>query len=254
MLEYDSVKKDTVSKLHELGLSSYSARAFLAIVEGQPISATGICEKTSIPDSKVYYALKELEEKKLINVQHGTPSVYRISGSKHMLSGLESDIESDYKRKIESMRKVEKSLEPFLIHGNGGNTSDVELAYIVKGFKNILEKMKEIALQARKEIIFMASDQSLVLGMQDVFEELKNQKEVSVKIALANKLTESKGFKTKLKSSRSLCCDCNVIIADSEKLASAELGDPEHQYSIVTQNQGMITLSRKSYDNPSCCC
>ena len=250
--EYDLVKSEAVSRLRELGLSSYAARAFLAIVEGQPISATGICEKTRIPDSKIYYALKEMEEKKLIMVQHGTPSMYRVNGSKHILSGLENDIESDYKRKIEAMRKVEKSLEPLM--SSVGNTSDVELAYIVKGFKNILEKMKEIALQARKEIVFMASDENLVLGMHDVLEQVRDERGVSVKIALADRLLESKEFKTKLRSNRSLCCDCNIIIADSEKLASAELGDLDHQYSIVTQNQGMITLSRKSYDNPSCCC
>lgn len=252
--EYDLVKSEAVSRLRELGLSSYAARAFLAIVEGQPISATGICEKTNIPDSKIYYSLKELEEKKLIMIQHGTPSVYHVNGSKHILSGLESDIESDYKRKIESMRKVEKSLEPLMVRSIRGNASDVELAYIVKGFKNILEKMKQIALEARKEIVFMASDESLVLGMQDVLSQVKDQRDVSIKIALSDNLLESKDFKTKLRSNRSLCCNCNIIIADSEKLASAELGDPDHQYSIVTQNQGMITLSRKSYDNPSCCC
>ncbi len=253
-LEYDSVKTETVSKLRELGLTSYGARAFLAIVESQPISATGICEKTRIPDSKIYYALKELEEKRLIMIQHGTPSTYRLNGSKQVLSSLESELESEYKRKIESMRKLEKSLEPLIVRSSGGNSPDVELAYIVKGFKNVMEKMKEIALQARKEIVFMASDERLVLGLQDVFEQVKYEHEVSVKIALADKLLESKEFKTKLRSNRSLCCDCNIVITDSEKLVSAELEDPEHQYAIVTQNQGMIILARKSYDNPSCCC
>jgi sugar-specific transcriptional regulator TrmB len=252
-LEYDSVKTETVSKLRELGLTSYGARAFLAIVESQPISATGICEKTRIPDSKIYYALKELEEKRLIMIQHGTPSTYRLNGSKQILSSLEGEIESEYKRKIESMRKLEKSLEPLIVRSSGGN-SDVELAYIVKGFKNVMEKMKEIVLQARKEIVFMASDERLVLGLQEVIEQAKYRHEVSVKIALADKLLESKEFKTKLRSNRSLCCDCNIVITDSEKLVSAELGDPEHQCAIVTQNQGMIILARKSYDNPSCCC
>ena len=111
--EYNSIKAEIVSKLRQLGLSSYGARAFLAVLESQPVSATTICKNTSIPDSKIYYALKELEDKKLIMVQHGTPSTYRTFSSKQILSGLESGIESEYRSKIESARKLEKSLSPW---------------------------------------------------------------------------------------------------------------------------------------------
>lgn len=252
--EYDSVKAGIVSKLRELGLSSYGARAFLAILENQPVSATSICKNTNIPDSKIYYALKELEDKKLIMVQHGTPSTYRILGSKQPLSGLQSDIESEYRSKIESARNLEKSLEPLIARNSEVNSSDVELAYIVKSFKNIVGKMKEAALQARKEIVFMVADGKLAHDLEDTLEEIKNRHEVSVRIAIVQRLLESKQFKTRLRANRSLLCVCNVMIVDSEKLVSAELGDSEHEYGIVTQNQSMITLMRKSYDNPSCCC
>lgn len=252
--EHSSVKEATVSELRALGLSSYGARAFLAILENQPVSATGICKTTNIPDSKIYYALKELEDKKLIMVQHSTPSTYRIFSSKQVLSGLESDIESEYKRKIESARKLEKSLEPLVARNSVANSSDIDLAYIIKGFKNTVEKMKEVALQARKEIVFMASDERLIHSLEDTLVDAKSQREVPVKIAIAEKLLESKQFKTRLRSNRSLLCECNVMIVDSERLVSSELGDSEHQYSIVTQNQSMIALMRKSYDSPSCCC
>ena len=251
--EYDSIKAEIISKLRQLGLSSYGARAFLAVLESQPVSATTICKSTSIPDSKIYYALKELEDKKLIMVQHGTPSTYRISSSKQILSGLESDIESEYRSKIESARKLEKSLEPLVAQSSEANSSDVELAYIIKGFKNIVGKMKEVALQARKEIVFMAANAKLVNDLEEKLEEIKSQRQIPVRIAIAQKLLDSRQFKTQLRPNRSLLCECNVMIVDSEKLVSAELGDPEHEYGIVTQNQSMITLMRKSYDNPSCC-
>ena len=114
--------------------------------------------------------------------------------------------------------------------------------------------MKEVALQARKEIVFMAANAKLMHDLEETLEEIKNQRQVQVRIAISQKLLDSKQFKTRLKSNRSLLCECNVMIVDSEKLVSAELGDPEHEYGIVTRNQSMITLMRKSYDNPSCCC
>lgn len=250
--EYASVKTSTVSKLKELGLSSYAAKAFLGILENQPLSPTNICKSTGIPDSKIYYALKELEDKKLVMVQRGNPSIYKVSRSKQILLGLETEIESDYRAKIESAHKLEKSLEP-LVEKNRSRTSDVELAYIVMGFKNILEKMKEAILEARKELVFMSGHRALISGLEEALLEAKNRG-VLVRIAISKEMIDSAQFNMKLKQNKSLLCNCNVMIVDSEMLVTAELEDEEHQYGMVARNQSMITLMRKSYDSPGCCC
>jgi hypothetical protein len=48
-------------------------------------------------------------------------------------------------------------------------------------------------------------------------------------------------------------CECDMMIADSEKLVTASHVDTEDAYAIVTSDKSMIRMSREYYDNPNCC-
>src|SRR5256886_16579300 len=63
--------------LRELGLSRHAAQAFCALVETTHATAGELVRKTGIPDSKIYYALDELEEKGFVEVQAGRRKTYR---------------------------------------------------------------------------------------------------------------------------------------------------------------------------------
>ena len=55
----DADLKDSIAtKLRELGLSSFAARALVSLLDNSPQSAGSICNATGIPDSKIYYALE----------------------------------------------------------------------------------------------------------------------------------------------------------------------------------------------------
>src|SRR3972149_548363 len=57
--------------LRELGLGGYAADAFCALVRVSEATAGDLVRKTGIPDSKIYYALDELAERGLVEVQAG---------------------------------------------------------------------------------------------------------------------------------------------------------------------------------------
>src|SRR2546428_4066850 len=63
--------------LRDLGLGGYAADTFCALVRVPQATAGDLVLKTGIPDSKIYYALDELAEKGLIEVQAGEPKTYR---------------------------------------------------------------------------------------------------------------------------------------------------------------------------------
>jgi hypothetical protein len=52
---------------------------------------------------------------------------------------------------------------------------------------------------------------------------------------------------------RTLKCDCDILIADSEKLLTASEVDSDDAYAIVTSDKTMIRMSREYFDNPDCC-
>src|SRR5881296_4058583 len=63
--------------LRDLGFSGYAAETFCALVRVPQATAGDLVLKTGIPDSKIYYALDELAEKGLVEVQAGKPKTYR---------------------------------------------------------------------------------------------------------------------------------------------------------------------------------
>ena len=246
--EHERVKETILTKMKELGISGYAARTFPCILENQPVSATTLCKLTGIPDSKIYYALKELEEKNLIIVQHGTPSLYRALDVKQVTSNLEAQLAREYQSKVEKLRNLAKLLEPLSVRGSG---EAVELAYIIKGFRNIVEKMKDIVIEARREIVLMVTDEALLLGLSGALKEAR-VRGVDVRLAVTENLYESPALKT-MKSYRTLLCECNILIADSDRLVTASGSESRESYAIITQDNTMITMSKSYYDNPSCC-
>ncbi|MFB6295313.1 MAG: TrmB family transcriptional regulator [Halobacteriales archaeon] len=66
-----------VEALKRLGLSTYAARAFVALQRLESGSASEVAEIADVPRSQVYGAAEELEERGLIDVQQGTPTRYR---------------------------------------------------------------------------------------------------------------------------------------------------------------------------------
>src|SRR5256712_4263878 len=66
------------STLRDLGFSGHAAEAFCALVRMSHATAGDLVLKTGVADSKIYYALDQLAEKGLVQVQDGKPKTYRV--------------------------------------------------------------------------------------------------------------------------------------------------------------------------------
>ena len=241
--------RDTItSRLREFGITAYAARAFLSILENQPVSATNLCKMTGIPDSKIYYALKELEEKNLVIIQHGTPSMYGVLGIEQIVSSIQGQVDEEHQRRSTKVKELAKFLEPLHTKGNG---EDVELAYIIKGQRNMVEKMRETIDGSKKEIIVMFDDKSLLRGIADSLRKARTRG-AAVKTALAGGALEAAPG-LRIRPDKSLCCSCNILIVDSERLITVSGDEPANFRAMVTQDDSMIYMSRQSYENPTCC-
>lgn len=237
-----------MSKLRELGITSYSARAFLSILESQPVSATTLCRRTGIPDSKIYYALKELEEKNLIIVQRGTPSLYRALSIDQIASNLQDQIDEEHVKRSAKVKDLARLLEP--LHVEGSN-EDVELAYIIRGARNIIEKMKDTIDESKEEVIVMINNRYLLDGIAASLKKARSRGS-RLKIALADSVLEE-ASRSRLPANKTLCGACNMLIVDSEKLIAISGEAPTTFRAIVTQDDSMIYMCKQTYENPACC-
>jgi sugar-specific transcriptional regulator TrmB len=244
----DAARDTIVSRLRELGVTTYGARAFLSILDKQPVSATNLCRMTGIPDSKIYYALKELEEKNLIMTQHGSPSMYRALSTSQIASNLQDELDQEHRKRSMKVKEFAKLLEPLQA---SRSDEGVELAYIVKGSRSIIEKMKEAIRESRKEVLVMFNDDSLLKGVADELKKARSRGS-TVKVALADGLLES-ASKLRIRPDKTLCCGCNMLVVDSERLITVSGDNSTNLRGIVTRDDSMLLVCKQTYENPACC-
>src|SRR6266571_4986848 len=125
--------------LRDLGLSGNAAKVFCALVRTGRGTASELVLKTGIPDSKIYYALDELAEKGLVEVQDGKPKVYRVVTPKEVEIRLARIAEEDYERRRASTARLRSILEPL---GVATASPATDIAYIVKGLPNVVSRAR----------------------------------------------------------------------------------------------------------------
>src|SRR5467141_2000341 len=123
--------------LRELGVSAYGAKSFCALVGAQHATAGDLVRKTGIPDSKIYYALDELAEKGLIEVQAGKPKTYRAVPSQEAGARLARMLDAKHDRERGAVKRVSALLEPLRAATKSPST---DLAFIVKGLPNVVAR------------------------------------------------------------------------------------------------------------------
>ena len=245
----DDPGESIAAKLRELGFSSFAARALVSLLGNSPQSAGSICKTTGIPDSKIYYALEELDRAKLVDSQRGVPTLYRPVNLDQMVSNLIRAQDEEHQRRLRFVELFKKQAEP-LVRARSEPT-EVELAYIVKGRRNIMERMLTAIEQARKEVVVLINSEQILSGIAHGLLQAKKHK-VRIGIAVAPHLSGAETLRP-FADVRALKCDCDIVIADSEKLVTASEVDSDDAYAIVTSDKTMIRMSREYFDNPNCC-
>lgn len=247
--EDENISGSLAEKLRQLGLSSFGARALLSLLSNAPQSAGSICKSTGIPDSKIYYALEELDKARLVELQHGTPTLYKPVPLDQMIANLIRAEKEEHERRLRVVDAFRRRAEP-LVKARA-EPAEIELAYIVKGRRTIVERMLAVVGQSRKELVLLISSRQVWERIADPLVQAKKRK-VKIEIALAPELLKSESANT-FGDVRTLNCECDILIADSEKLVTASHVDREDAYAIVTSDSSMIRMSREYFDNPNCC-
>jgi sugar-specific transcriptional regulator TrmB len=245
----ENAEESIAAKLRELGLSSFAARALVSLLGNSPQSAGSICKEIGIPDSKIYYALEELDRAKLVESQRGVPTLYKPVNLDQMVSNLTHAQDEEYQRRLRFVELFKKQAEP-LVKARS-EPAEVELAYIVKGRRNIIERMLGAIEEVRKELILLVMSEEILNGVAQALSQAKKRK-VRIGIAVTDNLSKAKTLQS-FADVRTLKCDCDILIADSEKLVTASEVDTDDAYAIVTSDKTMIRMSREYFDNPNCC-
>jgi sugar-specific transcriptional regulator TrmB len=215
------------------------------------MTAAGLCKETGIPDSKIYYALDGLSKRGMLIVQRGNPNVYMPTPPKDAIANLKNQLAEGLNEKIKEADALTDMLTP--IYESAERSEELEIAYIVRGQKNVISRMKALIETARKEITIFIAYPDVFKELKEALLEAKEKRRVGLNIAMTQDVFEM-DESLDLGEIRLLHCSVDslgMLISDMKTLLT--VSDWTDGAALLTQDQNLIMVTKGYFDNPSCC-
>ncbi len=128
-----------INKLVNIGLSTYEAKAYLALVQNPDVSAYEISKTSGVPQSKIYENIKRLVKRGLAITKGTNPVKYTALPVEEFLERYRDDINN-------SINYIEKNINTLK------EEPDVEYMWHFKGKSQMNNKIESIINNAKKSL------------------------------------------------------------------------------------------------------
>jgi sugar-specific transcriptional regulator TrmB len=234
--------------LRKLGFTEYESRIYSSIVQLGVASAREITDISKIPKNKVYETIKRLLLKNLILELPITPKKYKSND----IEKLQNIIDE----KKNEVKKLEKDIENFKKIQNKQEFK--EFFWVIKGQKNIQEKLNYLDKEAEKEILTINQISKFLPKNIRSIKKLVEQ-DIKVKMICMLDQTNHKIVKDWVKTGAEIRVFNKELYGDVipkftvyDKKLRITIGKPEIQdsneyISLIVESPSMIKIFRNQF-------
>ncbi len=240
-------REEIVATLQDIGLTGPAAKVFFALTRVSEATAGDLVLTTGIPDSKIYYALRELVEAGLLEVQEGKPRTYRTVSPQEAENRLQKILSARHERERGKVRRMGSLIEPLQA---GSRSPTMDLAYVVKGMSNVLTRANLMISSARRGIVVLASEESFFRSLE---EDLADAARRGVQVRLAVPEVEVAEDLKRLAEIRPIVCSCLVLVVDEQQILTVTETPDGSGYAITSTDETLVRLGLDYWDSPRCC-
>jgi hypothetical protein len=192
-------------------------------------------------------------------VQRGNPNIYSAAPPREAFATLKDQLTERFNERIREADVLVDVLTP--IYESAEKSGDLEVAYMIKGRKNIVNRMKALVETARKELCIFISYPTVLRELKESLIEAGEKRGVKVNVAVTREVFKNEDL-SGFGELRLLCCSCDpavdaraptlgMLISDMKTLVT--LSNWFDEIAMLTQDQSLIRVCRDYYDNPACC-
>ncbi|MFW9902724.1 MAG: TrmB family transcriptional regulator [Candidatus Thorarchaeota archaeon] len=240
----DSNPKYLLNLMTTVGLSLPQARIYMELVKLKESTAGDLCKATGVKDSRIYSILTELERIGLIMVQTSTPKLYMVVPLTEGLQNLQERLENDFNQKKEVIKELNLRLTPLF---ESVVSIPSAIALIVKGRKNIINKIHHELSKAEKEILIRFPNYKLYFEFEPILLELlKNGMRINAglcQMSMKQLREESNQIPELALTVCQKCCDCFYLMVDQNYLLSVSNWNSPNVYAIWTSDTSLINIT-----------
>jgi sugar-specific transcriptional regulator TrmB len=179
---------ELVKKIKDLGLNSYEAKIWIALLSRGISSAGELSEISNVPRSRAYDVLESLEKKGFIMMKLGKPIKYMAIHPNEVLNVIKKRIKEESVKQEAEMEKLRTSSilgELTILHTNGIETVEpTQLVGLLRNRENLYSQYENAIKNAEKTVSIVTSADGLhrkMLHMKKAFKKAA-EKGVSIKI------------------------------------------------------------------------
>jgi len=147
----DQARSTAVRQLTALGLSTYAARTFVALVSLGEGTAEGVSEVADVPRTRVYDAAEELRERGLVDVKQANPkrfwAISTETAGRHF--------QQEYDHRVTSLTDALETL------ATSDRTSEQRGVWTVTGRDTVTERVVDFVSAADDEVVYMTVEDLL---------------------------------------------------------------------------------------------
>jgi sugar-specific transcriptional regulator TrmB len=230
-----SNESQAIGLLQELGLKEYEARSFVALSRRDYGTAKEISESSQVPRTRVYDAVRVLESRGLVDVQHASPQRFRAVSVEEAVRILRSE----YERRTESLHEALDGLEPI---EEGASTEVTHEVWTLADHNGITARTTRLVKNADREVV-------LVVGRPDVLDgtladELVAAQERGVNVIVGTNTEEL------VEAARELLPGAEVFLSGLDWLSHSALPDDDTAISrlLLVDRQAILVSTVKLAD------
>jgi sugar-specific transcriptional regulator TrmB len=177
----DQARSTAVTQLKALGLSTYAARTFVALVSLGEGTAQDVSEVADVPRTRVYDAADELHDRGLVDVKQSSPQRYWAISTE--TAGRHFEQEYDHRVTVltdalDQLASVNRSTEQ-------------QGVWTVTGRDTVTERVVDFISSADDEVVYMTAEELLTDEITECLSTVSDRG-VSIRLAEMSQSVESR--------------------------------------------------------------
>lgn len=151
-MDAQSNRETSVDLLKQLGLKEYEAKCFVALTRMTSGTAREVSEASEVPRTRVYDAIRVLESKGLVQVQHTNPQRFRAMSIEEAVETLRRE----YEDRADTLMDALEGVEPL----SGDEDHDVaHEVWSLSGSTGISNRVSDLVQEAEREVVYVVGDE-----------------------------------------------------------------------------------------------
>ena len=156
--------------LRRIGLTDYEVKSYLALLTYGPMAGRTVADKSGVPPTRVFDALKSLAKKGFVSITSEKPMIFQAIepeiAVKGFLNEKISSLQSNEKTIIESLKNIKKPLI----------TEEIkEKVLVTHGFDNMFKIGNDMFEKAKKEMLIFSSGEEIPYSHKIAWKKATNR-------------------------------------------------------------------------------